>query len=192
MKKIIIMIIAFGGILATNAKAQIQQGNVMVGVNFASVDLQLNNPKFFSVSLSPKAAWFVKNNFALGGYADLGIATGQGSTSTSFGIGALSRYYTGQDVEVLHHGRFFGEAIFGVSDYNQSNGGNTGSFSFSFGPGFAYFITPNVGLETVLKYYGQNGFNYKAYQSNVGLSFGFQIYLPGKSAANKVKNDQTK
>lgn len=189
MKKIIIMIIAFGGILTTTAKAQIQQGNVMVGVNFASMNLQLNNPKFFSLNLSPKAAWFVKNNFALGGYADFGIATGQGSTGTNFGIGALGRYYAGKDMEVLHHGRFFGEAIFGVNDYNVSNGPNTNGFNFSFGPGFAYFITPNVGLETLLKYYGQDGFNYKAYQSNLGLSFGFQIYLPGKS---KVKGDQTK
>jgi len=191
MKKIILIIIVSAGLMATKVQAQIQQGNVLVGGNFANMNLGLNDPKVFSLDLTPKAAWFIKDNIALGGYINLGIATAKGSsTTTSYGVGALGRYYTGQDVEVLRHGRFFGEATIGVGGVNVSDGGgNTNGLNFSFGPGFAYFVTPSIGLEALLKYNGLGGFGDQGYQSSLNLSFGFQIYLPGKSTAKKVKGD---
>ncbi|MES2266448.1 MAG: hypothetical protein V4520_06795 [Bacteroidota bacterium] len=174
-----------------SASAQIQKGNVMVGGNFANINLGLNDPKVFSLDITPKAAWFVQDNVALGGYVNLGIQTAKGSnTTTSYGVGALGRYYTGQDVEVLRHGRFFGEATAGLGGVNVSNGGgNTNGLNISVGPGFAYFVTPNIGLETLLKYNGLAGFGSQGYQSNLNLSFGLQIYLPGKSTARKVQGD---
>lgn len=191
MKKL--LVIALFALTATGfkANAQIQQGNVLVGGNFANINLGLNDPKIFSLDITPKAAWFVKDNVALGGYVNLGIQTAKGSnTTTSYGVGALGRYYTGSDVEILRHGRVFGEGTVGIGGVNVSNGGgNTNGLNFSFGPGFAYFVTPNIGLETLLKYNGLGGFGSQGYQSNLNLSFGFQIYLPGKSTARKVKND---
>ena len=184
---------AFAAVTATvfTANAQIQQGNVLVGGNLANVNLGLDNSKVFSFDITPKAAWFIQDNVALGGYANLGLQTAKGSsTTTSYGIGALGRYYTGEDVEVLKHGRFFGEATVGFGGINTSNGtGNTNGINLGVGPGFAYFITPNIGLETLLKYNGLAGFGNATYQSSLNLSFGFQIYLPGKSTANKVKSD---
>jgi len=189
-KHIIIAVIAitFAGL---KANAQIQQGNVLVGGNFANLDLGLNDPKVFSLDITPKAAWFIQDNVALGGYLNFDLQTAKGSsTTTGYGIGALGRYYTGKDVEVLRHGRFFGEATVGFGGENVSDGGgNTNGIEFSVGPGFAYFITPSIGLETLLKYQGLGGFGDQGYQSNLNLSFGFQIYLPGKSTARKVKND---
>lgn len=183
-------------ILATaiSVKAQIQQGNVLVGGNFANMNLGLNDPKVFSLDLTPKAAWFIRDNIALGGYINLGIATAKGSsTTTSYGVGALGRYYTGKDVEVLRHGRFFGEATIGVGGVNVSDGGgNTNGLNFSFGPGFAYFVTPSIGLETLLKYNGLGGLGDQGYQSSLNLSFGFQIYLPGRRTAAKVQKDLRK
>ncbi|MDB5135569.1 MAG: hypothetical protein JWP37_2172 [Mucilaginibacter sp.] len=191
MKKLILIIVLLSGVMAFKASAQIQQGNVLVGGNFANMNLGLNNPHVFSLDITPKAAWFIKDNIALGGYVNLGIATAKGSnTTTSYGVGALGRYYTGQDVEVLRHGRFFGEATIGVGGVNVSDGGgNTNGLNFSVGPGFAYFITPSIGLETLLKYNGLGGFGDQGFQSSLNLSFGFQIYLPGKSTAKKVKSD---
>lgn len=135
-----------------------------MGGNFANLNLGFNDPKVFSLDLTPKAAWFVRDNVALGGYVNFGIATAKGSsTTTSYGIGGLGRYYTGQDVEVLRHGRFFGEATVGIGGVNVSDGGgNTNGLNFSFGPGFAYFITPGIGLETLLKYNGLAGFGDQA------------------------------
>jgi hypothetical protein len=191
MKKTIIITIAAVVSTVFLANAQIQKGNIMVGGNFANINLGLNDPKIFSLDITPKAAWFIKDNVALGGYVNLGIQTAKGSnTTTSYGAGALGRYYTGSDVAVLKHGRIFAEATAGIGGVNVSNGGgNTNGLNLSVGPGFAYFITPNLGLETLLKYNGLAGFGSQVYQSNLNLSFGFQIYLPGKSTVNKIQND---
>jgi hypothetical protein len=172
-------------------KAQIQQGNVMVGASFANLNLGLDDPKIFSVDISPKAGWFVRDNLALGGYVNFGLQTAKGSSTTiSYGVGGLARKYAGSDVEVLKHGRIFGEATVGIGGVNVSDGGgNTNGLNFSAGPGFAYFVTRNIGIETLLKYNGLVGFGDEGSQSNINLSFGLQIYLPGKSTAAKMKED---
>ncbi|OKS87497.1 hypothetical protein [Mucilaginibacter polytrichastri] len=191
MKKYLIFSIMGLIVLSFSAKAQIQQGNVLVGGNFANLSLGLDNSKVFSVDLTPKAAWFIQDNVALGGYVNFGLQSAHNSsTTTNYGVGALGRYYTGKDVEVLRHGRFFGEATVGVGGINVSDGGgHTNGLDFSFGPGFAYFVTPSIGLETMLKYNGVGGFGNAGYQSTLGLSFGLQVYLPGKGTARKIKND---
>jgi len=177
--------------LTMTAKAQIQQGNVLVGADFANFNIGLSKPNVIDLNLTPSAAWFIKDNVALGGYVNFGLETAKGSsTTTTYGVGALGRYYTGKDVEVLKHGRFFGEATFGVGGTSVSDGGgSTNGINFSFGPGFAYFVTPSIGLETMVKYNGLGGFGDIGYQSNLNLSFGLQVYLPGKSTARKIQGD---
>ncbi|QPH38600.1 hypothetical protein [Pedobacter endophyticus] len=190
MKKIKLLLLA-SALFAFAAHAQIQKGNVLVGANLANLSFGLKDPNVISIDLTPKAAWFVRDNVALGGYVNLGIQTANSSsTTTNYGIGALGRYYTGSDVELLRHGRIFGEASLGLGGINVSDGGgHSNGLDIGFGPGFAYFITPAIGLETLLKYNGLAGFGNAGYQSTLSLSFGFQIYLPGKSTARKVKND---
>jgi len=191
MKKFTFLFLLAFSAIGFTANAQIQRGNVLVGGDIAGLNFGLNSPNVFNVNISPKAAWFVEDNVALGAAVNLGLQTAKGhGTTTTYGVDALGRYYTGNDVSVLKHGRFFGEGTVGVGGVNISDGGgNTNGLDFSFGPGFAYFITPNIGLETLLKYNGVVGFGSQTYQNNLGLTFGFQIYLPGKSTANKVKND---
>jgi len=191
MKKVTIIAALVAVTMSFNAKAQIQKGNVFVGGNFANLNLGLDKPSVFSVDLSPKAAWFVEDNIALGGYVNFGLETTKNApTTTSYGLGALGRYYTGKDVEVLRHGRIFAEATAGFGGVNVSQGGGkTNGLNLSVGPGFAYFITPNIGLETLVKYNGLVGFGNATSQNNIGLSFGLQIYLPGRGTASKVKGD---
>ena len=183
----LIAVIAIG----FSASAQIERGNVLVGTDLASFNLGLDAPNVVNINITPKAAWFIQDNVALGGYANLGVQTAHNQgTTTTYGIGALGRYYTGDDVSVLRHGRFFGEATFGFGGTNVSDGGgNTNGLDYSVGPGFAYFITPSLGLETLLKHNGLLGFGNQTYQSTLTLNFGFQIYLPGASTARKVKGD---
>lgn len=190
MKKLLSTII-FSAATILAAYAQIQKGNVMVGGNSTNINLGLDDPKIFSVDITPKAAWFIQDNLALGGYVNFGLETAKNSnTTTSYGVGALGRYYAGSDTEVLRHGRFFAEATAGIGGVNVSKGGgNTNGLNLSVGPGFAYFVTPNIGLEALLKYNGLVGFGSSTTQSNLNLSFGFQIYLPGQRTANKVKGD---
>lgn len=175
---------------AFTANAQIQKGNILIGGNLANVNLGLNDPKIFSAEITPKAAWFIKDNIALGGYVNFGIETAKNSgTTTNYGIGALGRYYAGKEIEIVKHSRFFGELTAGFGGVNVSDADNTNGLNISAGPGFAYFITPNIGLEALLKYNSLVGLGSTPYQGNLNLSFGFQIYLPGKSASDKVRND---
>lgn len=191
MKKNLLKLLFAGLLFAGSAQAQIQKGNVMVGGNLTNINLGLDAPNVFSIDITPKAAWFIEDNLAVGGYVNFGLQTAKNSaTTTSYGVGALGRYYAGKDVEVLKHGRFFAEATVGVGGVNVSKGGgNTNGLDLSVGPGFAYFITPNIGLETLVKYKGLVGFGSSTMQNNLNLSFGFQIYLPGRGTAKKVKGD---
>ncbi len=190
MKKLLtIIILSTTTIFA--AQAQIQKGNVMIGGNLANINLGLDAPNVLSFDITPKAAWFIEDNIALGGYVNFGLETAKNSgTITNYGVGALGRYYSGKSVEVLKHGRFFAEATAGIGGVNVSKGGgNTNGLNLSVGPGFAYFVTPNIGLETLFKYNGLVGFGSATTQNNLNLSFGLQIYLPGKKTANKIKSD---
>jgi len=189
MKKYLFMLVCL--LQAAIASAQIQKGNVMVGSNFTDISLGLDNSKVFSLDVTPKAAWFIEDNMAVGGYINFGVQSAHNSSTTiTYGAGALGRYYTGADMAVLNHGRLFGEGTLGFGGINVSdNGGHTNGVEFSVGPGFAYFVTPNVGLETLLKYNGLGGFGNAGYQSTLTLSFGLQIYLSGKGAADKIRRD---
>lgn len=191
MKKLTILTVVILTAFCFSAKAQIQQGNVLVGGDFANLSLGLNAPNVFNVNLTPKAAWFVKDNVAFGGYVNFGLETAKASnTTTTYGVGALGRYYSGTGIDVLRHARFFGEATIGVGGTNVSDGGgNTNGLDFTLGPGIAYFVTPSIGLETLLKYNGLAGFGDQSYQSTLTLNFGLQVYLPGRRTANKIKSD---
>lgn len=195
MKKITLVMFALIG-LAFTAKAQIQKGNVLIGGDLANLDLSLENGGNFTGNLSPKAAWFIQDNFALGAFVNFGISTYKGGGSTvSYGLGPLARYYAGGGNEIIKHGRFFGEANVGfqginyAGNANTASGGSTNGLGFGVGPGFAYFITPSIGLETLLKYNAVTGFGNNGYSSALNLNFGFQVYLPGRSTARKVRND---
>ncbi|MVN19961.1 hypothetical protein [Mucilaginibacter arboris] len=189
MKKITLAALALFGLIFS-AKAQIQKGNVLIGGDLANLQLGLDNPTSFTGTLSPRAAWFIKDNVALGGYASFGVGTTKGKgTDVNYGIGALGRIYSGAGTEIVKHGRFFGEANVGFEGDNPIAGGSTNGLGFGVGPGFAYFVTPSIGLETLLKYNGIVGFGGNTYTNNLSLNFGFQVYLPGKATARKVRND---
>lgn len=183
--------LAFMGIGATNA--QIQRGNVMVGGTLSNINLGLNSGNTFSFDISPKAAWFVKDNMALGAYVNFGLITakGYGGSDTKYGVGALGRYYiSDESVNILKHSRFFVEANVGIEGANYVNGGSTNGLGLGFGPGIAYFITPNIGLEGLLKYNGIVGFGSNTTTSNLNLGIGFQIYLPTSKIRSTIQREQ--
>lgn len=191
MKKLLFTILAAAGI-AGAANAQIQKGNVLVGANIANISFALDKPNAFRLDINPKAAWFIQDGLAIGADVKLGLATqGTGAgTDINYGIGALGRYYGSKGAnELVNHSRFFAEATVGIDGQNPAGGKSTNGLGISFGPGFAYFITPNIGLETLLKYNGTVGFGGSAYRHGLNLGVGLQIYLPGRATAKKVAND---
>lgn len=189
MKKVILSAIIAGATFAgTTANAQIQKGNLMVGANLANLDLGLQKGASINFNLRPRLGYFIQDNVALGGLVNLGVdyAKNRG-TSVSYSIGAFGRYYLGgKDYEILKHTRFFGEANVGIGGANTKVAGSdaitTNGFDFGVGPGIAYFLTPNVGLEALAKYNLTAGFGSAATVNRLSFEFGFQIYLPTKKA----------
>ena len=117
-------------------------------------------------------------------YINFGLATAKGAgTTTDYGVGALGRYYINDSrVNIVQQGRLFFEGNAGIQGISLSGGSNTTGLGLGIGPGYAYFITQNIGLETLLKYNGIVGFGSQAYRSNLNLGIGFQIYLRGSRA----------
>lgn len=190
MKKMILLLIISTAFISTQSCAQIQKGNLLVGGDLANLNLTLGGGTF-NVNIDPKLAFFIKDNTAVGAYLNFGLNTSKGTgSSTSYGVGALARYYVNDPkINVLHQGRLFFEGNVGIQGLND-HGNNTNGLGLGIGPGYAYFITPNIGLETLLKYNGIVGFGSQPYNSNINLGIGFQIYLPGRSARtiiNEVK-----
>jgi hypothetical protein len=186
MKKTITIFLVAVGMMATRATAQLQQGNWLVGGDIADFKLSLNEGGLFRLDLSPKLAFFVRDNLALGAYINFGLTTSKGAgADIDYGVGALGRYYlSASDITVVRHSRFFLEATAGINGTNPASGETTNGLGLSIGPGLAYFITPNVGLEGLVKYSGIIGFGSRTTSSDLLLGIGLQIYLPsglGKS-----------
>lgn len=173
------------------AHAQIERGNVLIGANIANFQFGLREGNHFEVLINPKAAWFVQDNVALGGYLTLGLSTDKGAgTDFSYGVGALARLYTGAAATALHQTRVFVEANAGIEGFNPRAGDNTNGLGLGVGPGISYFVTRNIGLEGLVKYNGIIGFGTATTNHLLSLNVGFQIYLPGrtvKAAAEDLK-----
>lgn len=188
MKKLIPLLIAFQFVVI-GAKSQIQGGNLLVGADVADFHLSLNEGGNVSIFLEPKLAYFFTNNLAVGGYLNFGLVTSKGAgESIDYGIGLLGRYYLSKDINVVHNSRFFLEGTLGIDGTNPASGENTNGLGLSFGPGWTYFLTSNVGLEALLKYNGIVGFGERVTSSNLSLSVGFQIYLPSAQLQRRLRS----
>lgn len=189
MKKAVALLIVLHLIVA-DTKSQIQKGNWMVGGDIANFTLSLNKGGNFSIFLDPKMAYFVSNNLALGGYLKFGLVTSKGGgESIDYGVGLLGRYYLSRDVvNVVRNSRFFFEGNAGIEGTNPASGENTNGLGLGIGPGWTYFITPNVGVEALLKYNGIVGFGERATSSDMNLSVGFQIYLPSAQLRKRMES----
>ncbi len=189
MKKISALFIAGMAIFgAHQASAQIQKGNLMVGASLADMNIKLQKGNTdLSLTLNPKIGYFIQDNIAIGAEVKIGFAHNSASNAINYGIGAFGRYYvSSKQFELLKHARFFGEVNAGLVGDNIKPKGmpsvSTNGLGIGFGPGVAYFITPNIGLEALLKYNLGVGFGSSTTTNNFSIGFGFQIYLPTKKA----------
>ena len=197
MKKLIFTgLLAVAGLSGT-ANAQIQEGNWMVGSSLLSSRFGLNTNAGYDISIQPRAAYFVKDNVAIGGYVTLGTAkvTKDSGTQFTYAVGGLGRYYLSPNEQgvdnLLNHGRWFFEGNVGIGGQNTKGGTNTTGLDFGAGPGYSYFITPNIGVEGLVKYNGITGFGNEGLTSNITFNVGFSIFLPtskGREVVNDVKN----
>ena len=207
MKKIFIAFVFIFGAYGVG-HAQLQQGTWMLGSDLGSgiispassglfgFNFGLNDGAGYNVGISPKLGYFVDDNFLLGGVVNLGFtksaeaSNGDATETTVYGVQALSRYYlspgeAGVD-NMLNSGRFFLEGNAGFAGVNVQDGPTTNGFAFGVGPGYSYFVTPNVALETSLKYNGLVGGGNTTYQNSIGLNLGIQIFLPSSEIDDRI------
>jgi hypothetical protein len=192
MRKIYHLVISAGlMICCLNAKSQLKKGNIMLGADIANLDLSLNTGSNFGASLNPKFARFIQDNFALGGYVNFRLSTAKNQgTSVGYGIGPLARYYFNDESNPVGHASFFVEGNAGIEGSNPAVGNSTNGLGLGIGPGIAYFITANVGLEALLKYQGIIGFGSSVTSSDLTMAFGLQIYLPHKTLEKAAEMKQ--
>jgi len=198
MKKTLLLLAIPCLLLTQKTNAQLEKGNVLVGAEIANFRIGLKAGQETSIELTPSAAWFIKDNTAIGPYVNFGYSAVKNTyNQTTYGIGLFGRYYVNKpDLNPLKHGRFFATANVGLGGTNYKDktplaqNYSTNGLDIGFGPGYAYFITPNVSFETLLRYNGTVGFGNEAYTNYLNLRLGFSIYLPGASTVNKVKSQE--
>lgn len=195
MKKILFVLAVSSLLLIQKTNAQLEPGNVIVGADLANFNLGLKKGALTTINITPKALWLLNSNVALGAYVNFGLATqkfqDETFSTTTYGIGALGRYYVNDPkVNLLKQGRWFFEGNVGFQGSNTKGGNSTNGLGLGIGPGYAYFITPNIAFETLLKFDENLGFGNTTSTTDLDLNLGFQIYLPGKSTVNKVKSNE--
>lgn len=177
------------------SNAQIQKGNYMVGGELAAANFGLNDGGGYNVAITPQAAYFVEDNWAVGPYVRLGFSGASGSPTTfNYGVGALSRYYLSpgeQGVDsLLKHGRFFVEGNAGIGGTTISDGGaSANGLDLGIGPGYTYFVTKNIGLDASVKFNGNLGFGNRGTTSSIDFRLGLNIFLPRGKAMGNVSEE---
>lgn len=172
--------------LGFGSYAQLQKGTIMVGGQLANVGFGLGSASNVSVQISPKVGYFIQNNLAIGAEVPLGFNAVKGNDIIfNYGIRAFGRYYFAPKEfnidNVLNKGRFFAEAAVGVAGQTDVEVG----FNLRFGAGYAYFLSPNVALETSAMYQGTYG---TGNVSGLSLNLGFQIHLPTAKIRSEYYN----
>lgn len=153
----------------------IQQGNWMVGGGIGSLGYDFDS-EVFNIAVEPSAGYFVSDGVALGLKLIANFQTiKDGDNPFSYGLLPFARYYFPEGASPSN--RFFAEAKAGIAG---SRGGDDVNFGFGAGLGYAHFITDNVALEALAGYNDLSGASASGTQGGLGLTLGFQIYLPGQ------------
>ncbi|HLR38001.1 MAG TPA: outer membrane beta-barrel protein [Chitinophagaceae bacterium] len=179
-------------VVSSSVQAQTEKGNMMVGMQVANIGGTFQDGgNTFNLNLTPSAAYFVRNNLAIGGMLDLGLATQNKLTTFSYGIGPWARYYftTPQEMDFSSHAAFFIDGFVGLQGVSHENGGNTNGLGIKVGPGISYFISSMVSLDASVNYNLILGFGNTATVNKIGLNIGFQVFLPAFSLKEKFQNE---
>lgn len=194
MKKLVITAaLALGAFGITNAQqdinepqlsenvgtSPIQQGNWIVGGSVGSLGYSFEG-ETFNINVMPSAGYFVSDGIAIGLTAGAGLQTvkGDGDNVWNYKVAPFVRYYFPEGASST--GRFFGQGDIGISGASAGSYSDT-SFAYGLNAGYAHFITRSVALEVMAGYnYSKSDIATAKAQTGLGVSVGFQIYIPGK------------
>lgn len=126
----------------------------------------------FSIKISPNFAYFIKDNFAIGGNFSLGYSNSTNeyayinqvaylqtdkSNSTSIGIGGFARYYakiTDKFFFFMHGGATYtyqkdksDQTYINLSHTLENKQTHSNTIAVALSPGLVYFVTPKLGIQ---------------------------------------------
>jgi len=165
---------------SASQEAAISQGNWMIGAGIGSTNYNFDT-ETFNISLEPRAAYFIRDNVAVGAQVKLGLTTQDGSSVFEYGVAPLIRYYFPEGASPTS--RWFAEGLVGVGGSHTKNNDKDEPVSLLIGisGGYSHFVSRNVALEAALGYtYNKSDVGAETGMSGLGLTFGFNIYLPGQ------------
>lgn len=193
-----LVVLFFGLSASVRVMAQTEEGNIMVGAQLLNVTGTFQSgSSTFDMGISPQVGFFLSDNFALGAAVLANLRTASHYTDFSYAVGPFARYYfnhfKGEDLQFSKRSSFFVEGdVFVQGENIKTNGNsvNTNGLGIGIGPGIAYFITPSIGLEALLKYNPVIGFGNSTTVNKVSLNLGLQAYLPGSHAKRLIQEEK--
>jgi hypothetical protein len=177
--------------MSAEVYGQPRTGKLMMGAQLANISGTFqNNSNQFHLGISPSAAYFFRDNLAVGAMLDLGMDVIKGGPTTfTYGIGPWARYYFTQvpdEMKFSKYAAFFLDGFAGIQGVTHNKGGgNTNGLGIKVGPGISYFITPDISLDGSVYYNLVLGFGNATTANKVGINLGFQIFLPTKRLENR-------
>ena len=159
----------------------LQAGNWMIGAGLGSTNYNFDT-ETFNISVSPKAAYFISDNIAVGAQVNLGLSAYDGGSSFQYGVAPLARYYFPEGATPTS--RWFAEGIVGIGGSHVKDNDNDEPVSLLLGisGGYSHFVSRTVALEAALGYtYNKSDVGADTGTSGLGLTLGFNIYLPGQA-----------
>ncbi|MBN9283156.1 MULTISPECIES: outer membrane beta-barrel protein [unclassified Flavobacterium] len=154
MKKIILTVAAVFAFGFANAQEEAKGEGFSKGDVFISGSVGVNSAKQGDVKengfdISPKAAYFVTNNIAIGakiGYETLKKENEVATTldQNTFKVGVFGRYYTTPATKFSLFGELGAEYWMGKDKLTDTK---VNTFDIGFRPGLSYFVSNNFALE---------------------------------------------
>ena len=193
MKKRISIVMILASIAITT-QAQTKKDWYIIGGNISNLGLNFQKGNTaFNLNITPRVAWFIQDDFALGAEALIGLQTAKGFTTVTYGIGPIARYYLkDRAVSSIRKTRWFVDGNLGIYGSNTKvtgrDGTSTNGLGIGLGPGLAYFLNENIALEALAKYNITAGFGNATSNNAVSFGLGFQIHLP-KAKLRAISND---
>jgi hypothetical protein len=163
----------------------ISKGNWIVGGSIASTGFNFSTDTY-NLLVNPKGGYFIGENIVLGTEVILGLTAFDGGTNFQYGLTPFARYYYMQGGGPS--GRIFQELVAGFAGSSIKDSDDDEPFSILVGIrfGYAHFIARNVAIEPVIGYtYSKADVNTNTGAGGLGISLGFQIYLPGRAAGSE-------
>ncbi|PRY54663.1 hypothetical protein B0I27_102433 [Arcticibacter pallidicorallinus] len=165
---------------SASQEAAISQGNWMIGAGLGSTNYNFDT-ETFNIQVSPRAAYFISDNVAVGAQVKLGLTAYDGGSTFEYGVAPLIRYYFPEGATPTS--RWFAEGTVGIggSHMKDSNADEPVSLLVGISGGYAHFVSRTVALEAALGYtYNKSDVGADSGMSGLGLTLGFNIYLPGQ------------